>query len=404
MICQAIYYLENKTREEEWQQQMEQREQALLTRMSENDGGNRRTVWLEKEVIRIYQRFEAILNPISPCCNRAFQYGDKQCDAITCQECKVRFCALCLKRNTVHEIARLNPAEECPVHAHVRVCPENQDYRGEYFTNPWYPLYRKECRFGDEWNDWIEETDDDELIELVYERVKLIIEGTHLTFYMDDGTTELLKSLTGKYHIRMQMSQDEKNELCPTFRRERDRLEAQRLVRERRDALERRRIRREERRRRARQVARAQLVVANPNPRGRRRCGRCHQEGHDRRRCPELMRERQQAEPVVEEGEPIREQLENQIMEQGIEQVVERMREEVMGDVGAIVEEHVGEVVGEHVGEVVGEAVGEAVEEVVRRGFGDDFGEMDIGQPGLDFGEDLNQEEIAYIIDLTRDD
>ena len=214
---------------------------------------------------------------------------------------------------------------------------------------------------------------------------------------MDDGTTELLKSLTGKYHIRMQMSQDEKNELCPTFRRERDRLEAQRLARERRDALERRRIRREERRRRARQVARAQLVVANPNPRGRRRCGRCHQEGHDRRRCPELMRERQQA-------EPIREQLENQIMEQGIEQVVERMREEVMGDVGAIVEEHVGEVVGEHVGEVVGEAVEEVVGEVVRRGFGDDFGEMDIGQPGLDFGEDLNQEEIAYIIDLTRDD
>ena len=249
MIYQAIFYRENLKTEQNWQQKLEQREQELLNKCE-----------IQSKATIIYKKFEAILNPISPCCHRAFDYDNQECDAVTCEDCKVRFCGLCLGNNTIYKI---NEDEVCPVHNHVKWdCLENRHYRGNYFTNPWYRYYRYECRFVDEWNDWIEETDDDKLVELVYERIKMITIGTRISFFMDNGTTELLKSLTGKYHTRIQLTTAEENEL----------------------------------------------------KRKKRKCGICREIGHDRRQCP--VQQQQLREEVREEvREDVREDVMKDIWE-----------------------------------------------------------------------------------------
>jgi hypothetical protein len=310
-------------KEREFEQRVERLRQEQLEQMRSalSGGNNNGNAALEanvreREVVEVFKMFMAILSPLTPCCGIAFEYNrgqNEECDAITCTNCNHKFCALCLKREACHRIQDIQPHAICPVHAHVQRCPENEHFRGSYFSKPFYAEYRMHLRFETAWNSWLADEEDEELVAMLLMRLRPILEDTNVKFTMDGGTT---KEILGKDFVVVQLPENHREILDENRRREI----------ERRDREEARRQRDEERRRQ-------RLERRRNEPPRRRRCGHCREEGHNRVNCPVLREERR---------------LQNEV-------IVVPVEEPVVG-------EAVGEVIGAGVGEAVGAGVGEVVE------------------------------------------
>jgi hypothetical protein len=242
---------------------------------------------LSGRVNELFQAFENILNPLTPCCAMAFEYGAEECEAISCTRCNVRFCGLCLGRDTVVNIAEIPAHRQCPVHTHVTRCPENADFPGKYFTVPFYSRHTRDLRFARRWNDWVAGEEDAELIELVKNRIEPLIRGTNIRFVLEDGTSTM--EALGNHYVDVQLTAEERlllNErINPPVRQPQE------------GGVARRRVRRE---------------------RGEMRCGECGELGHNRRRhnrerqleARRLAREAEDAEvevvePAVAVVEPV---------------------------------------------------------------------------------------------------
>lgn len=235
---------------------------------------------LSGKVNELFREFENILNPLTPCCAMAFEYGAEECEAISCTRCNVRFCGLCLGRDTVVNIAEIPVHRQCPVHTHVTRCPENADFPGKYFTVPFYSKHTRDLRFARRWNDWIAEEEDAEVTELVKNRFTPLITDTNIRFVLEDGTATI--EALGNHYVDVQLTAEQKqllNErINPPARQPQQQGGA------------RRRVRRE---------------------RGEMRCGECRELGHNRRRhnrerqLEALRLAREAEEAVVEEVEPV---------------------------------------------------------------------------------------------------
>ena len=218
----------------------------------ENIDPNIKNMVLQSKANDIFKQLENILNPLTPCCNVAFEYGDDECEAVTCIRCNVRFCGLCLQRETCVRIADIPENRQCPVHFHVTQCPENIDFRGKYFTVPFYPKFRSYVRFGETWNNLIAFTEnDDDLIDLLKDKIMPLIDGTNIKFELEDGTATI--DTLGKHYVDVQLTIEQKAIIQQIFRP---------------PPVERVRVRR-----------RYQV-----------RCGLCRALGHNRRRCPDRER------------------------------------------------------------------------------------------------------------------
>ena len=208
---------------------------------------------LSGKVNELFREFENILNPLTPCCAMAFDYGAEECEAISCTRCNVRFCGLCLGRDTVVNIAEIPVHRQCPVHTHVTRCPENADFPGKYFTVPFYSKHTRDLRFARRWNDWIAEEEDAEVTELVKNRFEPLITDTNIRFVLEDGTATI--EALGNHYVDVQLTVEQRqllNErINPPARQPQQQGGA------------RRRVRRE---------------------RGEMRCGECRELGHNRRR------------------------------------------------------------------------------------------------------------------------
>jgi len=235
---------------------------------------------VDGKVNELFQEFENILNPLTPCCAMAFEYGAEECEAISCTRCNVRFCGLCLGRDTVINIAEIPVHRQCPVHTHVTRCPENADFPGQYYTVPFYSKHTRDLRFARRWNDWIAEEENAEVMELVKNRFEPLITDTNIRFVLDDGTSTM--EALGNHYVDVQLTAEEKLLL-----NERINPPVQQHPQE--GGVARRRVRRE---------------------RGEMRCGECGELGHNRRRHNrerqlEARRLAREAEvEVVEPAEP----------------------------------------------------------------------------------------------------
>jgi hypothetical protein len=239
------------------------------------------------KVNELFQEFENILNPLTPCCAMAFEYGAEECEAISCTRCNVRFCGLCLGRDTVVNIAEIPVHRQCPVHTHVTRCPENADFPGKYFTVPFYSKHTRDLRFARRWNDWIAEDEDVEVTELVKNRIAPLITDTNIRFVLEDGTPTI--EALGKHYVDVQLTVEQRQLLN-------DRINPP-AVQPQEGGVARRRVRRE---------------------RGEMRCGECGELGHNRRRH---NRERQlEALRLAREAEAVAE----------VEAVVENVEEDVV--------------------------------------------------------------------------
>lgn len=207
------------------------------------------------KVNELFQEFENILNPLTPCCGMAFEYGAEECEAISCTRCNVRFCGLCLGRDTVVNIAEIPAHRQCPVHTHVTRCPENVDFPGKYFTVPFYSKHTRDLRFARRWNDWIAEEEDAEVTELVKNRIEPLITDTNIRFVLEDGTATI--EALGNHYVDVQLTAEQRQLLN-------DRINPPaRQNQQQEGGVARRRVRRE---------------------RGEMRCGECRELGHNRRR------------------------------------------------------------------------------------------------------------------------
>jgi len=206
------------------------------------------------KVNELFQEFENILNPLTPCCAMAFDYGAEECEAISCTRCNVRFCGLCLGRDTVVNIAEIPAHRQCPVHTHVTRCPENADFPGKYFTVPFYSKHTRDLRYARRWNDWIAGEEDAEVIGLVKDRIEPWITDTNIRFVLEDGTPTI--EALGNHYVDVQLTPEQRQLLN-------DRINPPRHNQQQEGGVVRRRVRRE---------------------RGEMRCGECGELGHNRRR------------------------------------------------------------------------------------------------------------------------
>lgn len=254
-----------------------------------------------------------ILNPLTPCCRTAFEYHKErhqECEAITCPICpnnnnkKMRFCGLCLDKETVMDVSHLLPNQECPVHLHVATCRENEHFPGEFYTKAFYSQYRLYLRFEMAFNNWLADEHDDQLIDMIVQQLVPILEGTYVKFELEGGMTT--REVLGKPYVTVQLPEEHKVMLNHRA----ERLANARARIEREQDRERERERRvNNRRRHDRRLERREehFRPREPQP---RLCGRCRQGGHNVRNCPIVRREREAAGGVAggvvgEEGDDI---------------------------------------------------------------------------------------------------
>ena len=268
-------------KDNEYQQKMlelraEHSRQLLMVSKSGGElDDNTRQIVKTARVNDLFIHFEKKLNMFTPCCGRMFDIGATECEAVSCLQCNMIFCALCLTREGCFDKSRIVPHEVCPCHTHVTTCVENQDYRGSYFTSPFYAKCLNDKRFAAEWNEIIEEEEDSEVITALKERILPLL-SENIKFTMD-GTSTL--ELLGKEYVVFDYTPEQK--LFMQNQRHHN-------------------------------AAGGAIHVRRERPRQRRapiQCGRCREVGHNRRRCPLLLRERAEAEAErILEVEAVREQ------------------------------------------------------------------------------------------------
>lgn len=240
---------------EELNQVAQQLQQAIQTGGESGQlPDNIRQRIFDAKVNELFQEFEKILNPLTPCCGIAFEYGAEECEAITCTRCNVRFCGLCLGQDTVVNIADIPAHRQCPVHTHVTRCPENIHFQGKYFTVPFYSIHTRDLRFAGSWNDLIAGEENDEFIGSVKDRIEPLIPDTNIRFVLEDGTPTI--EALGKHYVDVQLTAEQRQVLN-------DRINPHRQNQQQEGGVARRRVRRE---------------------RGEMRCGECGELGHNRRR------------------------------------------------------------------------------------------------------------------------
>ena len=230
----------NRTRHEVNELRKQLEESNKRRRINETDE-ERKDMLINTEVAKIFPRFEKLLLLVTPCCNAVFQADG--CQAIHCDPCGASFCGLCLSKEHCYKGDKRNDQS----HRHVRNCPENEHYKGNYFTPEFYPQYCCFRRFANEWNNFIWEEDVSfDVVAKLIERIEPMIKDSNLVF---DDNAQVVCDFTAE-----------------------------------------------------------QRAIVNPPPReiapprggeqaagGRRRpnrCGHCRLEGHNRARCPELVAER----------------------------------------------------------------------------------------------------------------
>lgn len=255
LIADEKHSISNKKREEELNKTRhevnelrKQLEESNKRRRMNGTEEERKELLINTEVANIFPRFEKLLLLVTPCCNTVFQADG--CQAIHCDPCGASFCGLCLQVEHCYKGDKRNDQS----HRHVRNCPENEHYKGNYFTPEFYPQYCCFRRFANEWNNFIwEEGVSFDVIAKLIEKIEPMIKDSNLVF---DDNAQVVCDFTAEQRA---IVEPPPREVAPP--------------REPREQRERR-----------------------PN-----RCGHCRLEGHNRARCPELIAERQRLRELRDE-------------------------------------------------------------------------------------------------------
>lgn len=100
----------------------------------------------------------------TPCCNRAFILRDG-CMSIKC-ECGKSFCGLCLN------FVAVDKDSNGPCHNHVKQCPNNTLFRGEFFTPEWYMMFNHIFRIANQLQEFINSLIIEERFDLLFDFCK----------------------------------------------------------------------------------------------------------------------------------------------------------------------------------------------------------------------------------------
>ena len=256
----------------------------------------------------LFEKCQEMLNMKTPCCGRLFDIGEAECEAVACQTCNTIFCALCLTGEGCFDKTRapfpLADHEICPCHNHVSKCEDNQEFKGTYYTAPWYAKCLNDRRFSFWFNGVVDETvvfppydplrpnqamppavvDSMEIIAEL-KRLLLPLVSKNLKFETDDGISTL--DFMGKDYVFFNFLPEQEQ-----------------IIRQRRQNVHGGAVRghdgevEQQQRRRERRPT---------------QCGHCNRVGHNRRRCPQLLAAREEREAELQAEERIRGEEEERV-------------------------------------------------------------------------------------------